>query len=603
MSRVRLISMPWDQLEHPPIQLAILQTVLERDGIDAEVHCLGLDFLDHCIALTAEGPPDERLGVADYDLVVELSRDVGLGDWIFTESTEDNDAGYVRWLSEHPVAERDIEIARRFRALVPSFLDRWAETLTAAAPAVVGFTTGADQTAASLALARRLKARRPDVRIVFGGANCQGVMGAALHRAFPWVDAVVRGEGERVLPGLVKDLLAGGPCRPQPGLCYRDGERSVAVPEGGDPVALDDVPVPRYDAYFARLAASPAAAEIRPRVTLLYESARGCWWGARSHCTFCGISDQALAFRSKRPERVVQELLELTARYDTPRVLVVDYILDRRYFREVLPHLRDAGAGLRMFCETKANITKADVRLLREAGFVSIQAGVESLSDPILKAMRKGVTAFQNVRLIKWCAEVGVKLFWNVLYGLPGEPPEEYARMADVMRSLVHLEPPRLVPLALDRFSPYHERPEAFGLIPLGPRRDYEFIHPTLDAAHAPGARLHVRVPPRRRARARDLRAPPARGGRGVAREQRDGVRLATLSASPSRAHGDRPPAGASGRRVPARRGGGGGVPGVRGRRDAGPRGRRARRGGLRSGRRGAPGFSRRVRRRASRSP
>ena len=482
MSHVWLISMPWDQLEHPPIQLAILQAVLERDGSDADVHCLGLDFLDHCIARTAEGPPDERLGVADYDLVVELSRDVGLGDWIFAESTPDNDAGYVRWLSEHPVAEGDIEIARRFRALVPSFLDRWAETLTAAAPAVVGFTTGADQTAASLALARRLKARLPDVRIVFGGANCQGVMGAALHRAFPWVDAVVRGEGERVLPGLVKDLLAGAPCRPQPGLCYRDGERSVAVPEGGDPVALDDGPVPRYDAYFTRLAASTAAAEIRPRVTLLYESARGCWWGARAHCTFCGISDQALAFRSKRPEHVVQELLELTRRYDTPRVLVVDYILDRRYFREVLPHLREAGAGLRMFCETKANITKADVRLLREAGFVSIQAGVESLSDPILKAMRKGVTAFQNVRLLKWCAEVGVKLFWNVLYGLPGEPPEEYARMADLMRSLVHLEPPRLVPLALDRFSPYHERPEAFGLIPLGPRRDYEFIHPTLDA-------------------------------------------------------------------------------------------------------------------------
>ena len=484
MSRVRLISMPWDQLEHPPIQLAILQAVLERDGIDAEVHCLGLDFLDHCMALTAERPPDERLGVADYDLVVELSRDVGLGDWIFTESTEDNDAGYVRWLQRAPgrraraSRSRDAfaRSCRRSSIAGPRRSPPRRPPWSASPPAPT-------RPPPALALARRLKARRPDVHIVFGGANCQGVMGAALHRAFPWVDAVVRGEGERVLPGLVKDLLAGGPCRPQPGLCYRDGERSVAVPEGGDPVALDDGPAPRYDAYFARLAASPAAAQIRPRVTLLYESARGCWWGARSHCTFCGISDQALAFRSKRPERVVQELLELTRRYDTPRVLVVDYILDRRYFREVLPHLREAGADLRMFCETKANITKADVRLLREAGFVSIQAGVESLSDPILKAMRKGVTAFQNVRLLKWCAEVGVKLFWNVLYGLPGEPPEEYARMADLMRSLVHLEPPRLVPLALDRFSPYHERPEAFGLIPLGPRRDYGFIHPTLDAA------------------------------------------------------------------------------------------------------------------------
>jgi len=63
MSRVLLVSMPWDQLEHPPIQLAILQGALERDGVGAEVHCLGLDFLDHCMAVTADGPAGERLGV------------------------------------------------------------------------------------------------------------------------------------------------------------------------------------------------------------------------------------------------------------------------------------------------------------------------------------------------------------------------------------------------------------------------------------------------------------------------------------------------------------------------------------------------------------
>ena len=369
MSRVRLISMPWDQLEHPPIQLAILQAVLERDGIDAEVHCLGLDFLDHCIALTADRPPDERLGVVDYDLVVELSRDVGLGDWIFAESTEDNDAGYVRWLSEHPVAEHDIEVARRFRALVPSFLDRWAETLAAAAPAVVGFTTGADQTAASLALARRLKARRPDVHIVFGGANCQGVMGAALHRAFPWVDAVVRGEGERVLPGLVKDLLAGGPCRPQPGLCYRDGERSVAVAEGGDPVALDDGPVPRYDAYFARLAASPAAAGSAPRDSCSTRARAGAGGGRARTARSAAINDQALslpeqAARARRARSSRAHPRATTRRESWSSTTSSTCATSAR----CCPTCATRGAGLRMFCETKANITKADVRLLREAG-------------------------------------------------------------------------------------------------------------------------------------------------------------------------------------------------------------------------------------------
>jgi len=475
--------MPWDQLEYPPIQLGILQRVLEQEGIDSEVRSLKLDFLEHCIAATCRCPRDERLGLAEYDLVVEWSRDVALGDWIFTEPHADRDEGYMALLRDHAMPEHDIGVARRFRALVPSFLDRCADAIAAAAPVVVGFTTGANQTVASLALATRLKARAPATKIVFGGANCQGPMGAALHRAFPCVDVVVRGEAERILPGLVKDLLAGSPVRPQPGLCFTDGERSVAIDEGPSSVPPDEIPLPCYDEYFERVDRTSFGPTLRPRVTLLYESARGCWWGAKSHCTFCGISTLAMPFRSKSPDRVVDELLDLRRRYETRKFLVVDYILDWRYFREVLPRLRDAGHDLRLFCETKANLRKEQVRLLREAGFVSIQAGIESLSDSILKSIRKGVTAFQNVRLIKWCAELDVHLYWNVIYGLPGEPPAEYARMADVMRSLVHLEPPRLVPLALDRFSPYQQRPDAFGLVPAGPRRDYRFIYSGLDEA------------------------------------------------------------------------------------------------------------------------
>ena len=91
--------------------------------------------------------------------------------------------------------------------------------------------------------------------------------------------------------------------------------------------------------------------------------------------------------------------------------------------------------------------------------------------------------------------------------------------MADVMRSLVHLEPPRLVPLALDRFSPYHERPEASDWCRWGRGATSGFIHPTLDASTLESAGLHLRVPPRRPARARVLRAPSARGGRSLARE------------------------------------------------------------------------------------
>ena len=99
--------------------------------------------------------------------------------------------------------------------------------------------------------------------------------------------------------------------------------------------------------------------------------------------------------------------------------------------------------------------------------------------------MRKGVTALQNVRLLKWCAEYGIHVFWNVIYGFPGEPPEEYARLAGLVPSLTHLAPPTLCRLAIHRFSPYHDRPAEFGLEVLGPLPWYRLVYPVDDATLA----------------------------------------------------------------------------------------------------------------------
>src|SRR5262249_35123791 len=119
---------------------------------------------------------------------------------------------------------------------------------------------------------------------------------------------------------------------------------------------------------------------------------------------------------------------------------------------------------------------------MSEAGVLSIQPGIESLSTPILKAMRKGVTALQNIRLLKWCAEFRIKPGWNFLYGFPGEPAEEYPRMADLIKSLTYLIPPLgLSRLQLERFSPYHQRPADYGLKIIGPSSSdyYRLIYPS----------------------------------------------------------------------------------------------------------------------------
>jgi len=189
-----------------------------------------------------------------------------------------------------------------------------------------------------------------------------------------------------------------------------------------------------------------------------------------------------MAFRSKSPDRVVEEVTTLARRHGVLDFDVVDNIIDLDYLRTVLPRLKALGYGMTFFYETKANLKKEQVCLLRDAGATRIQPGLESLSTPILKLMRKGVTAFQNVRLLKWCAELGVRVSWNVLHGFPREPVEEYARMAALVPSLVHLEPPHDNPITLQRFSPYHSHPDEFGLQIVGPRWWYPYVYPIDDA-------------------------------------------------------------------------------------------------------------------------
>jgi ribosomal peptide maturation radical SAM protein 1 len=472
--------MPWARLEHPSIQLGLLQAVLARAEIPSEVRSLYLTFMEFLCASTAERPEAEQITVVDY---AAIASQYFIGDWIFSVPPFNDypqpEAPYFEYLRAKGTAERLIEKAAQIRQLVPAFLERTVADILAATPAIVGFTTTFGQNVPSLVLAKLLKARDPSLIVVLGGANCDGEMGATLHRLYPWVDIVVRGEGERVVPELFADLLLGGPIRPHPGLCYRQGDQSLVIdlsPEST--VAMNELPMPQYDEYFEGIRNTSFGSSIIHTVSIPFESARGCWWGAKAHCTFCGLNGSTMAFRSKSSERAAAELFTLSSRHQCLSFQAVDNILDMRYFGGLLPLLRDSGYDFKLFYETKSNLRKEQLRILRQAGVADVQPGIESLSTPILKMMRKGVTAFQNICILKWCAELDIRVFWNVIYGFPGEPIEEYGRMADVMKSLSHLEPPSLIPLGLERFSPYHENPDAFGLEITGPLPHYRFIYP-----------------------------------------------------------------------------------------------------------------------------
>lgn len=473
MDRVLLLSMPFGALERPTLGLSLLKPLLEGRGVACDLRYLGFAFAD-------------LVGCEDYLWVSsELPYTAFAGDWMFSVGLygerPEADAAYVREVLQGQWRLDATSIRRllHLRDYVEPFLDYCVASIDWRRYALVGFTSTFEQNLASLALAARVKAAFPDLPIVFGGANWEDEMGRELHRRFPFVDYVCSGEAEESFPRLVEGVVGGNGFRPESvrGLVFRRDGESVFTGRSSLTRDLDALPFPDFSDYFAALRDSGAGSGVLP--TLLFETSRGCWWGDKSHCTFCGLNGSSMTFRSKSQERALEEVDYLVERWRIDRLEAVDNILDMRYFERFLPALANLRRAPSFFYEVKANLNREQVRLLAAAGVRRIQPGIESLSDHVLELMRKGTTGLRNVQLLKWCREAGVRVDWNLLYGFPGETAEDYAACLGLMQSIRFLEPPGACgPVRLDRFSPYHVEPELFGFVNVRPMLPYRYLYP-----------------------------------------------------------------------------------------------------------------------------
>jgi len=481
---VGLVSMPFGPLFSPSIALSLLKSALTRDGIDSRIHYFTIRFA-------------ERVSSRFYLNIaggIRPSMTKLAGEWIFSAalsdmSKEDEEAYVETVLLRQPpatsVALRRPTRARvagilRARDLARAFVDECADEVLRDEPPIVGFTSVFQQQTASLALAKRIKQLRPETFIVFGGANVEGVMGAEAVRQFEFIDAAVSGEGDLIISELVQRVLDGRSVEGLPGVRTRanvDADLASGTFSNAPTVMqMDALPYPDYDDYFAQFRRSRFQRKWMPRI--FFETSRGCWWGEKMHCTFCGLNGATMQFRSKSAERALAELTFQTERYPGCDVEMTDNILDLAYFKDFVPELARRNIDLGLFYETKANLRKEQIRMLRDAGIRSIQPGIESLHDAVLKLMRKGVSALQNIQLLKWCKELGVEPLWNILVGFPGEPADGYAWMAKVMPLLSHLPPAGYIgPVRLDRFSPNYFDGEKLGLTKIEPLPAYRYVY------------------------------------------------------------------------------------------------------------------------------
>lgn len=473
---VLLIVMPFFSIKAPALGVSLLKARLKEEGIPCAIRYLNFSFA-------------ERIGIDLYEQVCAHKSDSGdnfNGEWLFAQeyfgSRLPNVQEYAKLMSEAGVAREDLNKVLSLTKHVGPFLDSSLETLKLSEYDIIGFSTVFDQNLASIALAERIKRCDPEKIIVFGGANCDGDMGLELHRHFPCIDFVCTGEAEFSFPALVKKIFDGKSPRAIPGIIRRVKNVSVMDVSSSINEDLDSLPFADFDDYFSQLGTRAMVPLIR-QSGLPMETSRGCWWGSKAKCTFCGLTTDSLPFRSKNPDRVLREIEHVQNTYlqkhHRNRISMTDNILDMNFFDNLIPALAEKKLPVSFFYETKANLSQEQIHALAAAGVNFIQPGIESLSSSVLRMISKGTTALQNIQLLKNCSQYLVYPVWNLLYGFPGEKPENYRLIIDIISKITHLPPPDgFARFELQRFSPYFTRPHDFGIDNIRPKASYSFIYP-----------------------------------------------------------------------------------------------------------------------------
>ncbi len=480
---IRLVVPPLAHLTWPTLGVHLLQGVARRAGHPCRVDYLGARLAARIGSLTyarlANAPTDWLLGerLAGWRAFGHVTPERAFDDLIPAIEAHDAEVdGLAReyidhlsdgtghrpdaWGHRYDVAEL-IAIARIFAEVV----DALADEIVADGARIVGATTSFDQTSAAIALLAAVKARDPSIVGIVGGANCDGAMGRAIADLSPVIDHVFSGEAEAAFGAFLD--------------AHRAGRASPRLVVGAPCHDLDGLPRPDFSDYIAQLRAYVPELLDEGRIWLSYETSRGCWWGEKHHCTFCGLNGTGMAYRAKSPDVVIDDLRALLADAPSPYVALTDNILPHAYHRTLLPRLAGEVGPIHAFYETKANLSLDQVAAMADAGIKAIQPGIESLSTPLLRRMRKGVLARQNLALLRYAAVTEVLVKWNLLYAFPGDEAASYRDLLALVPLLHHLTPPNaLVHLSIDRFSPYFDEAEAHGITELAPLPGYAHAFP-----------------------------------------------------------------------------------------------------------------------------
>jgi anaerobic magnesium-protoporphyrin IX monomethyl ester cyclase len=283
----------------------------------------------------------------------------------------------------------------------------------------------------TMQLLRAIKAAHPRVKTIYGGVY-PTYHAAEIIASEPAVDFVIRGEGEATAVDLARALSAdptGEIAAQVAGVTGRIAGNVISAP--------DRPPIKDLDAY--RIAWeliddwNPYHCFGLGRAAIVQFS-RGC----PHRCTYCGQHGFWVQWRHRDPTKLVDEIQWLRRTHNVRFLTLADEnpTTRRDVWKIFLEELIRRDLGVHFFATIRATDLVRDADLLplyRKAGILYVLMGIESTSDEVLRAVRKGSTTRHDLQACRLLKQNGIFSVIGHIVGLGAETP---ARFATTMRQL-----------------------------------------------------------------------------------------------------------------------------------------------------------------------
>ena len=296
-------------------------------------------------------------------------------------------------------------------------------------PDILGVTSATLTFNPALEIVKAAKRVLPNCLTLMGGPHVT-VMDEETLQANPYVDVIVRGEGEQTvleLAQLFSETKLGNLSGVE-GITFRKNRQVTHNPQRGFIQDLDALPYPAHEHFDVR------KYKVSGKTYLPIITSRGCPF----QCAFCLASHMCgKGFRARNPKSVVDELEWLRDTYGAEAFAFYDdtFTYDNKRAVAICEEMRNRKFNLPWDCRTRVDrVTPQLLATLRKTNCLLIHFGVESGSQEMLNAMRKGTTVEQNARAIKWAKMADISVAISVVVGYPGETPKMLEETLEFIR-------------------------------------------------------------------------------------------------------------------------------------------------------------------------